>query len=302
MQDLNAMLVFARVVEAGSFSAAAEKLALSKSAVSKQVARLEDQLGVRLLNRTTRRLSLTEAGELFFARSTEVVAAAEAAEQAVTSLQDKPRGTLRLNSSMSFGQRHLGPAIPEFLFEYPDLSIDMTLTDRFVDLVKEGYDMAIRIGNMPDSSLIQRRLCDMQPLILASPDYLVRRGAPATPVELTQHNCLCYAYQATGDEWRFSGPEGVIRVRVSGQMRANNGDVLMEAAIAGMGIVQLPSFICGDAVRDGRLVPILTNYTLPGAAIHAVYPHARHVSTKVRAFVDFLAHRFGSEPYWDRGL
>ncbi|MBU0724414.1 MAG: LysR family transcriptional regulator [Alphaproteobacteria bacterium] len=302
MQDLNAMLVFARVVEAGSFSAAAEKLALSKSAVSKQVARLEDQLGVRLLNRTTRRLSLTEAGELFFARSTEVVAAAEAAEQAVTSLQDKPRGTLRLNSSMSFGQRHLGPAIPEFLFEYPDLSIDMTLTDRFVDLVKEGYDMAIRIGNMPDSSLIQRRLCDMQPLILASPDYLVRRGAPATPVELTQHNCLCYAYQATGDEWRFSGPEGVIRVRVSGQMRANNGDVLMEAAIAGMGIVQLPSFICGDAVRDGRLVPILTNYTLPGAAIHAVYPHARHVSTKVRAFVDFLAQRFGSEPYWDRGL
>lgn len=302
MQDLNAMLVFARVVEEGGFSAAAEKLALSKSAISKQVAKLEDQLGVRLLNRTTRRISLTEAGELFFVRAQEVVAAAEAAEQAATSLQDAPRGTLRLNAPVSFGQRHLGPAIPEFLFGYPDLSIDMTLTDRFVDLVKEGYDMAIRIGNMPDSSLIQRRLCDIRPMVLASPDYLVRRGTPQTPVELSKHSCLCYAYQATGDEWRFAGPEGVIRVRVSGQMRANNGDMLMEAAIAGMGIAQLPSFICSEAVRDGRLVPILTDYTLPPAAIHAVYPHARHVSTKVRAFVDFLAQRFGSKPYWDQGL
>ena len=302
MQDLNAMLVFARVVEEGGFSAAAEKLALSKSAISKQVAKLEDQLGVRLLNRTTRRISLTEAGELFFVRAQEVVAAAEAAEQAATSLQDNPRGTLRLNAPVSFGRRHLGPAIPEFLFDHPDLSIDMTLTDRFVDLVKEGYDMAIRIGNMPDSSLIQRRLCDMRPMVLASPDYLVRRGTPGTPVELTRHSCLCYAYLATGDEWRFAGPEGVIRVRVGGQMRANNGDVLMEAAIAGMGIVQLPSFICSDAVRDGRLVPILTDYALPPGAIHAVYPHARHVSTKVRAFVDFLAQRFGSKPYWDRDL
>lgn len=296
------MLVFARVVEEGGFSAAAEKLTLSKSAVSKQVAKLEDQLGVRLLNRTTRRISLTEAGELFFVRAQEVVAAAEAAEQAATSLQDAPRGTLRLNAPVSFGQRHLGPAIPEFLFDHPDLSIDMTLTDRFVDLVKEGYDMAIRIGNMPDSSLIQRRLCDMRPMVLASPDYLVRRGIPTTPVELTRHSCLCYAYLATGDEWRFAGPEGVIRVRVSGQMRANNGDMLMEAAIAGMGIVQLPSFICSDAVRGGLLVPILTDYTLPPAAIHAVYPHARHVSAKVRAFVDFLAQRFGSKPYWDEGL
>ncbi|RKQ70043.1 LysR family transcriptional regulator [Oceanibaculum indicum] len=302
MQDLNAMLVFARVVEEGGFSAAAEKLTLSKSAVSKQVAKLEDQLGVRLLNRTTRRISLTEAGELFFVRAQEVVAAAEAAEQAATSLQDAPRGTLRLNAPVSFGRQHLAPALPDFLYVNPDVTIDMTLTDRFVDLVKEGYDMAIRIGALPDSTLIQRRLADARMLTVASPDYLTRRGVPQTPLDLQRHDCLCYAYQATGDEWRFSGPEGIIRVRVAGQLRANNGDVLMEAAIAGLGIIVLPSFLAGDAVRGGQLTPILRDYKLSEGAIHAVYPHARHVSAKVRAFTDFLAKRFGGKPYWDRDL
>jgi DNA-binding transcriptional LysR family regulator len=299
MENLTGMAIFARVVEAEGFSAAARQLGLSKSAVSKQVARLEDRLGARLLNRTTRRLSLTEVGAAFYERCARILAEAEAAERAVTRLQAEPRGTLRVNAPMSFGVRHVAPAIPAFVARYPDVSVDISLTDRLVDLVDEGYDLAIRIANLPDSSLVARRLAPARFVVCASPDYLARHGAPAQPRDLARHNCLTYSYAAVGDEWRLRGPDGEVRVRVTGTVRANNGDVLRAAALGGLGIVVMPTFLVGDALRSGALASVLPDYRVRETAIHAVYPHGRHLSAKVRAFVDFLVERFGPQPYWD---
>ncbi len=303
LEHLTAMAVFARVVEAGSFSKAAQELGLSKSAVSKQVGRLEDRLGVRLLNRTTRRLSLTEAGTAFYAGCRQLVADAEAAEGAVSHLASAPRGTLRVNAPMSFGLAHVAPAMPEFLGRYPELSVDLQLNDRTVNLIEEGYDMAVRVGRLPDSSLIARRLAPMRRALVASPDYLARRGRPAHPRELAEHDCLIYSYLASGREWRFQGPEGEVRVPLKGRLEANNGDALCTAARGGAGLVLLPTFICGESLRAGRLECVLSEWTGDGgAAIHAVFPASRNLSPKVRVFVDFLAERFGSEPYWDEGL
>jgi len=303
LEHLTAMAVFARVVEAGSFSQAAQELGLSKSAVSKQVGRLEDRLGVRLLNRTTRRLSLTEAGTAFYAGCRQLVADAEAAEDAVSHLATAPRGTLRVNAPMSFGLTHVAPAMPEFLRRYPELSVDLQLNDRTVNLIEEGYDMAVRVGRLPDSSLIAKRLAPMRRALVASPDYLDRRGRPAHPRELAGHDCLIYSYLASGREWRFHGPDGEVRVPLKGRLEANNGDALCRAACGGAGFVLLPTFICGEDLRSGRLECVLPEWTDDGgAAIHAVFPASRNLSPKVRVFVDFLAERFGPEPYWDEGL
>jgi len=303
LEHLTAMAVFARVVEAGSFSKAAQELGLSKSAVSKQVGRLEDRLGVRLLNRTTRRLSLTEAGTAFYAGCRQLVADAEAAEDAVSHLATAPRGTLRVNAPMSFGLAHVAPAMPEFLRRYPELSVDLQLNDRTVNLVEEGYDMAVRVGRLPDSSLIAKRLAPMRRALVAAPDYLDRRGRPGHPGDLVEHDCLIYSYLASGREWRFHGPEGEARVPLKGRLEANNGDALCAAARGGAGLALLPTFICGDDLRAGRLECVLPEWTDDGgAAIHAVFPASRNLSPKVRVFVDFLAERFGPEPYWDEGL
>ncbi len=303
MEKLDAMAVFARVVEAESFSGAARALGLSKSAVSKQVSRLEDRLGLRLLNRTTRRLSLTEAGAAFYQGCRRVVAEAEAAEQAVTHLAGAPRGRLRVNAPMSFGVRHVSPALPEFLGRYPELAIDLTLNDRMVDLVEEGFDVGVRIAQLADSSLVARHLAPNRSVLSAAPAYLDVRGAPRDIDELEDHACLIYSYQATGETWRLTGPGGARRLNVSGPFKVNNGDAILAAALGGLGIALLPCFICGDDLRAGRLVRVLPDWGLASdSAVSAVYPAARHLSPKVRVFVDFLVERFGDKPYWDEAI
>ncbi len=303
MDRLDAMAAFARVVEAESFSAAARALGLSKSAVSKQVSRLEARLGLRLLNRTTRRLSLTEAGAAFYQGCQRVVAEAEAAEQAVTHLASAPRGRLRVNAPMSFGVRHVSPALPEFLGRYPELAVDLTLNDRLVDLVEEGFDVGVRIAPLVDSSLVARRLAPSRSVLSAAPAYLDVRGAPRDLDELEDHACLIYSYQATGEAWRLTGPGGARRLKVSGPLRVNNGDAILAAALGGLGVALLPCFICGEDLRAGRLVRVLPDWGLASdGAVSAVYPAARHLSPKVRVFVDFLAERFGDKPYWDEAI
>ena len=301
--QLESMALFARVVEAGGFSAAARELGLSKGAVSKRVARLEDRLGVRLLNRTTRRLSLSEAGEAFYAGCRRMVSEAEAAERAVTHLAAAPRGTLRVNAPMSFGQLHLAPALTAFLERYPEVAVDLVLDDREINLVQDGFDVGVRIAALRESSLIARRLAPSRALICAAPAYLAAHGSPARPEELTHHACLLYSYQTDPGIWVLRGPTGERRVRVSGRLRANNGEALREAAVDGFGLVLLPSFLIAREVGHGLLTPVLRDWTVSNpAGIHAIYPAGRNLSPKVRVFVDFLAERFGPEPYWDREL
>ncbi|MBF0307326.1 MAG: LysR family transcriptional regulator [Alphaproteobacteria bacterium] len=299
MDRLTSMEVFARVVEAHGFSAAARELGVSKSAVSKIVAQTEERLGARLLNRTTRRLSPTAAGTAFYERCLRVMAEAEEAELAVTSLQAEPRGVLKLNAPMSFGILHLAPALPDFMVRFPDVTVDLTLNDRMVDLVDEGFDLAVRIARLTDSSLVARRLAPSRRVWCASPEYFARHGTPARPADLAGHDCLIYTYTTSGDEWRWRGPAGEGSVRLKGSLRANNGQVLHAALLAGRGIAPMPTFMVGPDLRAGRLQAVLTEYEEEGASVYAVWPSARLVSTKVRVFVDFLATRFGPRPYWE---
>ena len=299
MDLLAGMAVFARVVEARGFSAAARDLGMSKSAVSKQVTRLEDRLGARLLNRTTRRLSLTAAGAAFHEHCQRMLAEAEAAERAVTQLQVEPRGVLKLNAPMSFGVLHLAPALPDFMRRYPELTLDLALSDRVVDLIDEGYDLAVRIGRLADSSLVARRLAPSRRVVCGAPAYFERHGRPLRPEDLRRHNCLLYTYMTSGDEWRYHGPDGEGAVKLTGTLRANNGEVLRDALLAGLGVAPMPTFMVGHDLAAGRLVTVLSEYADLDTSVYAVWPHSRHLSTKVRVFVDFLAERFGPEPYWD---
>ncbi|MEX0922171.1 MAG: LysR family transcriptional regulator [Rhodovibrionaceae bacterium] len=302
--ELSAMLVFARVVDCGGFTAAAEELDLSKSAVSKQIARLEDRLGTRLLNRTTRTLSLTEAGTAFYERCLDVVAAAQAAEATVQHLAEAPRGELRINAPMSFGQSHIAPALPDFLARYPELTVDLVLNDRLVDLVEEGFDVGVRIGPLDDSSLVARRLAPARRVLCAAPAYLARAGTPARPEDLRSHDCIAYSYQLSGRQWRFRHPElGERRVKVSGRLKGNNGDALVAAAAGGLGVVLSPTFIVTEELRSGALRVLLPDWQVyPRIDVNAVFPASRNLSLKVRVFVDFLAARFGETPSWDEGL
>jgi len=293
MEDINAYLVFAKVVEEGSFTAAAERLGESKSAVSKQIGRLEDSLGTRLLNRTTRRMSLTEAGVIFYERVRRVVEEVEEARVAVSQLQATPRGTLRVSAPVSFGIPHVAPVLPDFMRRYPELHVDISLTDHQVDLVDEGIDVAIRIGTLTDTSLIARRIREYDRVVAASPDYWRKHGMPKHPSDLSDHNCLTYAYFASGRTWHLNAPEGgEIAVRVGGSLNANNGEILLRAAEDGVGVIQSPSFICDQAIAEGRLIPALQEFGFEPVGLHAVFPHARNLSTKVRVFVDFLVERF----------
>lgn len=303
MEPYAGIAVFTRVAETGSFSAAARDLGLSKSAVSKRVAALENRLGARLINRTTRRLSLTEVGAAFYERAVRILAEMEEAEQAISRLHGEPRGTLRVNMPMSFGIGHVAPALADFMARYPDLRVAMELTDRRVDLIEEGVDLAIRIAELPDSSFIARRLAPARRVVCASPDYWRRHGRPRHPTDLADHSCLIYTYLSALSaqrEWRFKGPKGPVSVRVSGCLEANNGDALRDAALAGLGVYLAPTFIVGDDLWAGRLEEVLSDYEDSRLSVYAVYPHRQHLSAKVRAFVDFLVERFGPEPYWDR--
>ena len=303
MHDLSAMAVFAAIAEAGSLTVAAERLSLSKSAVSKQLSRLEERLGARLVNRNTRQVSLTEVGTVYFGFCARILEEAEAAEAAVANLQGAPRGRLRVNAPMSFGTMHLAEALTGFAGRYPEITVDLELTDAFVDLVDSGIDVAVRITSMQDSTLIARQLAPSRGMVVASPDYLARHGVPAHPRDLRNHNCMIYTLAPNPGTWNFRTADGGARpIQVQGSMRSNNGEVLREAAIAGQGIVMNPTFITYRAIRDGRLVPLLCDFDLPQSGIHAVYPNRRHLSPKVRAFIDFLGDHFGDPPYWDRHI
>jgi DNA-binding transcriptional LysR family regulator len=291
---------FVRVAETGSFSEAARRLRTSKSAVSRHVAALEADLGVRLLQRTTRSLTLTEAGHGYFGRASRILADLVEADQSVSRMQAAPRGRLRVNAPMSFGYLHLAAAIPDFLVRHAEVSVELTMNDRFVDLVDEGFDMAVRIGSLADSSLVARRLAPIRRAVCASPDYLAARGTPASPDDLQTHDCIGYTAVAQPQEWRFLDTDGRPRsMAVTGRLCANNGDAIRAAALRGAGIAYMPTFIVGGDLKNGGLTKILDAFVPQDMTLNAVYPHARHLSPKVRAFVDFLAERFGPQPYWD---
>jgi DNA-binding transcriptional LysR family regulator len=299
MEDLERMAIFARVVEDKSFSAAARRLNLSKSLVSKQVTQLEKSIGARLLNRTTRALSLTEAGAAFYEHCARIVEELEEAKLAVGRLHSEPRGLLRISVPVAFGRLHIATILPEFLAAYPDLKVDMVTTDRFVDLAEEGYDVVVRIADQPAPTLVARKLASVHRRMVATPDYFARHGVPETPEDLAHHNCLTYTYFNPQDPWRLHGPDGDISIPASGNLRVNDDDALAEAVLRGLGLALLPTFIIGKELQAGRLRSVLSEYIPLERHIYAVYLANRHVSAKVRAFIDYLLKRFGSEPYWD---
>ena len=294
------MEVFARVVEAKSFSQAAQRLGISKSVVSKQVTLLEKSLGVRLLNRTTRRLSLTEVGAAFYERCAHILSEAEEAELLATRLHSEPRGRLKVSVPVAFGVLHVAPALADFLAPYPELRIDMTFNDRSVDLAEEGYDAAVYIVAEPDPKLAGKPLAPIRRKVCGTPEYFRRHGVPQTPDALREHNCLAYSYSQPQSEWSFRGPDGDVKVAIAGSLRANNENALRHAALGGLGLALLPTFIVGEDVQRGALQIALPEYSAAEACLFVAYLPNRHLSTKVRAFVDFLAARFERAPYWDR--
>ena len=299
MDRFLAVSVFAKVVEQGSFARAAERLAMSTSAISRHVADLEAHLETRLLNRTTRRLSLTETGQAFFERCVQLLADLEEAEEAVSSAAVVPRGTLKLTCSISFGVRHLAAAIAEFARRHPQLRFDVELSDRTVDIVDEGIDLAIRIGEIGSRSLIARKIGVSQLVCCAAPSYLASHPAPKVPADLASHACLSYEYSPERNVWRFRDRRGnEHEVRIAGPAHANNGQMLCALAVAGMGIHLEPDFIVAPDVRTGRLVTLLPDFMPPAIDIYAAYPSRRHLSMKVRAFVDFLLARYAGNAEW----
>jgi DNA-binding transcriptional LysR family regulator len=301
MEDFAAMAVFARVVDSKSFSEAARQLALTKSAVSKQVSRLETSLGARLLNRTTRSLSLTEAGAAVYEHCARLVAAAEAAEQAVHRLAAAPRGLLRVTASIAFGRQHVAPAIKGFLAAYPEVQVQLMLTDRLVDLADEGFDVAIRITDRLGDNLVARRLAPVRYVVCAAPAYLAAHDTPKKPIDLGRHNCLVFSQEGLGDVWRFESRGGAERVRVRGNFQVNSSEVTRDAMLSGLGIALAPTFTVGADIRAGRLKILLPRFRVqaPYGAVHAVYLPNRHLLPKTRAFIDYLMHRFGPLPYWE---
>jgi DNA-binding transcriptional LysR family regulator len=292
MDKLSAMQAFARVAEMGSFTRAADALGISRTMATVHVARLEDHLGVRLLNRTTRRVSLTEAGSAYSERCAALLAEIVSVESSLAEMAEKPAGVVKISAPVSFGVLHLGSALAEFVERHPAVKLDVNLNDRTVDLVEEGYDLAIRIARLVDSTLVARRLASTSICVCASPAYVRRHGAPKVPRDLIRHACLGYAYSGTGDKWTFEGKDGVNEVRVRTESRANNGDLLREMAIHGQGIALLPSFIVADDLKARRLVALLPGFVGPKAGIFAIYPSRKYLSAKVRALVDFLAAHF----------
>ncbi len=302
MDRLEDMSLFVRVVEAGSFTAAARHAGLSKSLVSRRIAALEDRLSARLLNRSTRRLSVTETGTAFYDRCRRILAEVAEAENFAACLDAEPRGTLRLAAPMSLGMRHLSPAIAAFMTEHAELTVELDLNDRIIDLASEGQDLAIRVGRLPDSSLIARKLAPCRYVVCASPAYIARHGEPQTPNDLVHHHLLIYSNRSMADQWRFVGGDERLAARFTRRIVVNNGEVLSDAAEAGLGLAVLPTFIVGPALTRGGLQIVLAEHPLEEAGIFAVYLPNRHLSAKVRRIVEFLAERFGNAPYWDEAL
>jgi DNA-binding transcriptional LysR family regulator len=292
MDRLQAIQVFVQVVESSNFIRAAERLGLSATAVSRQVAELEKHLQSRLLQRTTRRISLTESGRTFYERCVQILAELDEAEREVGQEAAEPRGTIRLTTSVNFGTRQVTPAIASFLARHAQVKFDVSLSDRIVDIIEEGFDLAIRIGRTGAQNLVARKLGEARLVLCASSAYIARHGAPATPEDLARHNCLTYEY-ALRDAWTFRDAAGRERtVRVAGSLNSNNGDLNAAAAVQGVGIALEPDFIVDSELKSGKLVPVLESFEAPASPIYAVYPSRRFLPAKVRAFVDFLVERF----------
>jgi DNA-binding transcriptional LysR family regulator len=304
LDRVTGMQIFVRVAALGNLSAAARALGISQTMATKHVGAIEERLGVKLLHRTTRRLTLTEAGRRYLESAERILAEVEEAEATASAERVEVRGMLRVNAPLSFGFREVAPLMAEFSRLYPAVTVDLGLNDRFVDLIEEGWDVAVRIGRLRDSTMIARKIAPCRLVVCASPAYLAERGTPKIVADLSQHNCLGYTLsQGLGpDEWAF-GADGKVKVPIKGNLRVNNGDALVAAAVAGQGIIYEPTFVASDALRAGQLVVLTLDHPpleLPG--VFAVYPANRHPPAKVRAFVDFLAQRFGPKPPWDREL
>ncbi|TXL65297.1 LysR family transcriptional regulator [Zeimonas arvi] len=297
MDRFQEMSVFATVVDAGSFVGAAEALGLSRAAVSRLVGELESRLGVRLLHRTTRRLSLTDEGRIFHLRCKAVLAEVEEAEAEVSARSGAARGLLKLNVPVTFGLLHLAPLWSEFMAKNPGVVLDITLSDRVVDLVEEGYDMAVRIGRLASSSLIGRQLSSTRMVLCASPGYLSAHGAPRHPRDLADHAVISYSLFSMGEQWEFEGPDGAVSVKVEPRMRTNSGDTCRQAALHDSGIVLQPSFLVGEDVEAGRLVELMPEYRSVELGIYAVYASRQHVSPKVRLLIDHLLRALAA-PRW----
>jgi len=294
MDRFTSMAVFVRAVDRGGFAAAAQETGLSATMVGLHVKALEDRVGARLLNRTTRRQSLTEVGRLYYERCKQILADVADADASADELRAAPRGRLRVTAPVSFGVHALTPAIADYLARYPEVEVDLALSDRPIDLIEEGYEVAIRIGALDDSSLIARRLAPYRMVICASPDYLARHGEPRAPADLAQHNCLGFSYWRSGGLWRFETPGAEGSVRVRGTLEINNGEALKVAARHGLGVIMQPQVLLAEDIAAGRLVPILTDSTLPSRPVHAVWLPDRRPTPKLRTFIDFIADRFAA--------
>ena len=300
MDRIENMNAFVRVVEAGSISAAADRMNLAKSVLSRRLKELEQHLGAELFHRTTRQMNLTDTGRTFYHQSVRILEDILEAERAASQDHSALKGSLKVAIPHSFGLMHLGSAITEFLQIHPNMEFDLDFNDRQIDLLAEGFDLAIRIANLPDSSLIARRLAPIRAVLCASPDYLERSGYPQTPAELAQHRCLVYSLITNHETWDFYDPQDqLIRVKIVPYLKASNGEYLRDAAVDGLGIILTPTFIVYQEILSGSLVPLLPQYRSWELAAYAIYPQTRYLSQRVRAFVDYLVHRFSGSPYWD---
>jgi DNA-binding transcriptional LysR family regulator len=285
------MQLFVRIVESGSFSAVARELGMIQPTVSKQMTALEEKLGVRLLNRTTRRLSMTDAGREYYERCQRILDEVQEMETEVTGLQNRPSGTLRVNTPVAFGNVHMLPLILAFRRQFPGVAIDLSLDDRYVDLIQEGIDVAIRFGELGDSQLVARHVGSSASVCVASPAYLSKHGTPETPSELQEHECITYSYLFS-NEWPFDGPDGLRSIKVHGDLRANSGMTIRSAALEGAGIASVPAFLIREDIETGRLIQLLSQFAPAPIRISAVYPSARLLPRKVKLFVDFIQQEF----------
>lgn len=297
MDKLDAMNVLVKVVGTGSYAETARRLGVTRSAISKAITQLEDALGARLLDRTTRRVTPTEAGLAYYERCLAILAQVEETEAQISRLHDEPRGVLKVNGPMSFGVRYLGAAVADFMGRYQDLKVELMLTDRMVDPLEEGVDVTVRIGAMVDSSLIARKISTVNVVLAASPDYLARFGTPETPADLASHRCLHYGHSTTVPRWPLTERGQPLSVPVSASLSSNNGDALREATLKGNGIARLPTFLVGEDLGAGRLVTVLDDYPPQDIVIHALYAPNRFLAAKTRVFIDFLVERFAHPPW-----
>jgi DNA-binding transcriptional LysR family regulator len=300
MDKLASLQSFIRVVEDGSFAAAARTVGQSRSQVNRAVVALEDDLGVQLLNRTTRKVSVTPSGQAFYQRAKNILSELDDAEDSIRENRDSPAGDIRINAPMSFGTLHLGPALVDFARLYPDIRVELSLNDRFVDPVADGFDMTVRISRPTETlALIDHEIIPIRRALCASPDFLRDHGTPQDIDDLTTLPCLHYGNLPAGSTWKLTGPDGPVSVRVNGVFCCNNAEVLRDAALAGLGVTELPTFIAGPELQTGRLVSILNDYTPPEIFLYLLYPPSRQLSSRIRLLVDFMHDRFGGHPHWD---